>query len=246
MQVSDTPTAARVIRSSQGADDKVSLDVQRDETARVADENDATITRTIDLGIHTGFSAFVRGADSENRLDANDDILDLRDELEAGEYNYLIAYDSSRLARDDFFFVLQYSCILGDVEILFVEDIKLDSLSFRVLRVVEQYVKLQEIKKSREARQRRRDAGGYEGTPPFGTRWDDDRHSIEPDDNFDFALRVLDLKDDGCSHRDVVEAVDGVGSTATVSNILDRRELYAELTAEYHPDTDTAHAGEEA
>jgi DNA invertase Pin-like site-specific DNA recombinase len=219
-------SAVRILRSSQGDENKVSLDVQDDKTVELAEDLDTTIERTIDLGIHTAFSAFVRGTDTDNRIDANPEIQELLEELRTGEYDYLIAYDDSRVARDDFFFILHYACIMGDVEMVFVEDIELDSLEFRVKRVVEQHVKQTEIRKSQEARERRRENGGREGEPPTGLDWDDDHHGWEPDEDFEDVLRVLALKDEGFTHREVVKAVDVVGSTGTVSNILNRRDEY--------------------
>lgn len=219
-------SAVRILRSSQGNEDKVSLDVQDKVTTELADEHNGTINRSIDLGIHTAFSAFVRGPESENRIDNNEEIQELLEELHAGEYDYLFAYDDSRVARDDFFFVLHYACIMGSCEMIFFDDIELNSLEFRVKRVVEQHVKQTEIRKSQEARERRRDNGGREGEPPTGLDWDDQRHGWEPDDDFEDVLRVIALKDAGFTHREVVKAVDAVGSTGTVTNILNRREEY--------------------
>lgn len=219
-------SAVRVLRSSQGEEDKVGLDVQDEETREIADNLDTEITRTIDLGIHTAFSAFVRGPDSDNRIDANEEIQQLIEELHAGEYDYLIAHDDSRIARDDFFFVIHYACIMGGAEMVFSDGIDLDSLEFRVKRVVEQHVKQEEIRKSKKARARRRDNGGREGTPPIGLDWDDDSHSWIPDDNFETVLRAISLKDAGLTHRDVVDEIDIIGSTGTVTNIMDRREDY--------------------
>lgn len=226
-------SAVRILRSSQGDENKIGLEVQDEVTSTLADDLDTTIDRTIDLGIHTAFSAFVRGPDSDNRLDNNEEIQKLIEELHAGEYDYLLAYDDSRVSRDDFFFVIHYACIMGDAEMVFIEDVDLDSLEFRVKRVVEQHVKQTEIKKSREVRERRRNNGGREGTPPTGLDWDDDRHGWEPDDDFEAALRVLVLKDAGYTHREVVAEVDVAGSTGTVTNILNRRDEYEDQMLEH-------------
>lgn len=226
-------SAVRILRSSQGDEDKVSLDVQDEKTAALAEDLDTTIERTTDLGIHTGFSSFVRGPDADNRIDAHPDIQELLEELHTGEHDYVLAYDDSRVARDDFFFVLHYACIMGDATMVFWEDIDLDSLEFRVKRVVEQHVKQTEIQKSQEARERRREDGGREGEPPTGLDWDDDRHGWEPDDDFEDVLRVIALKDAGYTHREVKERVDVVGSTGTITNIMRRREDYEQLMLDH-------------
>lgn len=116
---------------------------------------------------------------------------------------------------------------------VFVEDVDLDSLEFRVKRVVEQHVKQTEVKKSREARRQRREDGGREGTPPTSLEWDDDRHSRVPDDDFEAVLRVRTLKDEGYTHREIVAEVDVAGSTGTVTNILNRRDEYESQMLEH-------------
>jgi hypothetical protein len=226
-------SAVRILRSSQGDENKIGLEVQDEVTTTLADDLDTTIERTIGLGIHTAFSAFVRGPEADNRLDNNDEIQELIEELHAGKYDYLLAYDDSRVSRDDFFFVIHYACVMGNTEMVFAEDVDLDSLEFRVKRVVEQHVKQQEIKKSREVRRRRRENGGQEGTPPTGLEWDDDRHGWEPSDDFEAVLRALALKDEGYTHREIVAEIDVVSSTGTVSNIVDRRGEYEDQMLEH-------------
>lgn len=71
--------------------------------------------------------------------------------------------------------------------------------------------------------------------------WDDDRHGWEPDDDFEDVLRVLALKDAGYTHRGVVDEVDVVGSTGTVTNILNRRDEYEDQMLEHgyvYPDVE--------
>lgn len=219
-------TAAAVYRSSQGDEKKVSLDVQRAKGPELSNQLGADLTREVDLGIHTGFSAFTKGIDTEDRIDNHPEIQELLEEIRASKYDYLLAYDDSRLARDDFFFVIHYACIEGDCVMTFSDDIDLDSLEFRVRRVVEQHVKLAEIRKSREARKLRRENGGREGTPPVGLRWDDQRHGWEPDNKFEDVLEVIAMKDAGATHREVVAGSSVVSSTGTVSKIIDRRDEY--------------------
>lgn len=108
-------------------------------------------------------------------------------------------------------------------------------------RDVEQYVKQTETRKSKEARERRRRDGVREGEPPTGLDWDIDRLGWEPADDFEGVLRELALKDAGYTHREVVEAVDVVGSTGTVSNILNRRDEYEDQMLEHgyvYPDVE--------
>jgi len=223
--------AVVVIRRSEGDDDAVGLQQQRERVPEMAadlvggEEN----VHVIDLGIHTGFSIHVRDPKDE-RIDDNQQVLEMIDDLRAGRYDYVCAWDDTRLARDEFFSEIKRAVRLGDAEFAFIEEVQdVDSLTFGVTRRVEQDVKEREIRKSKQARRRRREQGGYEGPPPLGTKWDDDRFSIEPDDQFDDVLEVLEMKDNGATHRQVVDAVDAINSTGTVTNVLERRELYEDL-----------------
>lgn len=234
--------ALRFIRSSQGNSDKISLSLQRETTAAVAEDLDYTPDQIddVDLNIHTGFSRHTRGTDANDRLDAHPEVQTAIERLRDGLYDHVIAYDDSRICRDDYYFVIKDAAIQGDAEFVFVDDIDTDDLAFRVKRVVEMWVKLQEIRKSKAARAERRNDGGREGTPPTGLDWDDNRHRWEPDENFNDVLRVIALKDAGFTHRKVLDEVEIVNSPGTVSNILDRRDEYEDQMLEHgytYPDT---------
>ncbi|MFA9517294.1 resolvase [Halopenitus sp. H-Gu1] len=187
----------------------------------------------VDLGIHTGFSRHTRGIESDNRLDANPEVQAAIERLRDGKYDHVFAFDDTRICRDDYYFVIKDAAIKGSAEFVFADDIDSESLAFRVKRVVEMWVKLQEISKSKEARAERRENGGREGESPTGLDWDDERLGWEPDEDFEGVLRVLAMKDSGYTHREVVEAVDVVGSTGTVSNILNRRDEYEQQMIEH-------------
>ncbi|MFW5916902.1 MAG: hypothetical protein ACOCRD_00675 [Halorubrum sp.] len=97
--------AAAFVRKSQGGDDDVSLSIQRDEVPALA-ETLADEVVTVDLGVHTGFSIHMKDADDE-RIDAHSEVRRLLDDLRAGEYTHLVAYDDTRLARDQFYWELK-------------------------------------------------------------------------------------------------------------------------------------------
>jgi len=227
--------ALRFIRSSQGDSDKVSLSLQRETTDELLDElgYDEDNVDDVDLGIHTGFSRHTKDIDDDNRLDNHPEVEAAVERLKDGVYDHVIAYDDTRICRDDYYFVIKDAAIQGGTEFKFTDNIDTESLAFRVKRVVEMWIKLQEIRKSKAARKRRRENGGREGTPPTGLDWDDDRHGWVPDDDFEAVLRVLALKDAGYTHREVVAEVDVAGSTGTVSNIIERREEYEEQMLEH-------------
>lgn len=127
---------ATLVRQSQGSEDSISLELQREQTdARAVELGDADPHR-VDLGVHTGFSIFVKHEDQE-RIDSNDDVLALLDRLAGGDYDYLVDHDDTRLARDQFYWVLVWHARRGGSEVEFIQDVLSDDLTFRVSRVVE-------------------------------------------------------------------------------------------------------------
>ncbi|WP_226008056.1 recombinase family protein [Natrinema salinisoli] len=219
--------AAAFIRKSQGSDDDVSLELQRKRVPelaeRLADEVDV-----IDLGVHTGFSVHMKGA-TEERIDANPEVETLLETLHGGEYDYLVAWDDTRLARDQFYWELKRAAVLGDCLFEFVEDPPEDELTFRVQRAVESDVKRREIKKSQAAMDAREQRGDDHGRPPFGLCYDEDGRRWIPDresGEFATALEVIRLRETGRSWRDIGDET-GV-NRSTARGIYNRRDRYLE------------------
>ncbi|WP_436343127.1 recombinase family protein [Natronorubrum sp. FCH18a] len=219
--------AAAFLRKSQGSDDDVSLELQRERVPelaeRLADEVDV-----IDLGVHTGFSVHMKAV-NEERIDANPEVETLLEALRGGKYDYLVAWDDTRLARDQFYWELKRAAVLGDCLLEFVEDLPEDELTFRVQRAVESDVKRREIEKSQAAMDAREQRGDDHGRPPFGLCYDDegrrwvaDRESGE----FATALEVIRLRKANCSWRGIAEET-GV-NRSTARGIYDRRDRYLE------------------
>lgn len=224
--------AAAFIRKSKGSDDDIGLKVQRDgvvDTSHdMADEVDV-----YDLGIHTGFSIHSRARDDE-RIDANPKVDELLERIRDGEYDYLVAWDDRRIARDEFFATVERACLLNDTEIVYVEeDIDTDTMSHDVRRAVEKRIKQEEVQKAVNAIRERVKNGHFQGRPPFGFTLDDHGQHLVPDDKFDTAIRVLELRNQGASYRDIADET-GV-SRGTIGRIFDRRDLY-----ESHTNTDDA------
>lgn len=222
--------AAVFIRKSQGDEDDVSLRLQRDRVSDLAG-NLGDDVEVIDLGIHTGFSIHMR-PESGIRIDTNDDVLALLEDLRAGEYDYLCAWDDTRLARDQFFWELKRAALLGNCELKFVEEPPEDQLTFRVQRAVESDVKRREIQKSKAALEKREQQGHDQGRPPFGLTYNDAGERWVPDrtsenggrSEFRKALDVIEKRENGLSWRDVAEAT-GVNKN-TARRIWERRERY--------------------
>lgn len=222
--------AAAFIRKSQGDEDDVSLKLQRSRVGDLARKL-ADDVKEIDLGVHTGFSIHMR-PNSKDRIDTNDDVLTLLEDLRAGEYEYLCAWDDTRLARDQFYWELKRAALVGGCELAFVKEPPDDELTFRVQRAVESDVKRREIEKSRAALQEREQQGYDQGRPPFGMtydnpgeRWIPDRESKNGErSDFQKALDVVKARENGLSWRDVA-AETGVHKD-TARNIWERRDRY--------------------
>lgn len=220
------------IRKSQGGDDDVSLSIQREEVPALADSL-ADEVITVDLGVHTGFSIHMKDAD-DDRIDAHPKVCQLLDDLRAGKYDHLVAYDDTRLARDQFYWEIKRAAIVGDTEIVFVKEAPDDRLTFRVQRAVESDIKRREIEKSQAALAAREKRGDDQGRPPFGLRYDDDGRQWIADrktGEFATALEVIRLRERGESWRSVADRVSIPRST--VRSVYERRERYlneAEVT----------------
>jgi DNA invertase Pin-like site-specific DNA recombinase len=222
--------AAAFIRKSQGDEDDVSLRLQRDRVGGLA-EDLVDDVEVIDLGVHTGFSIHMR-PESENRIDTNPDVLELLEGLRSGEYDYLCAWDDTRLARDQFYWELKRAAIVGGCELTFVEEPPEDELTFRVQRAVESDVKRREIQKSKAALEEREEQGHDQGRPPFGLTYDDAGERWIPDresesdgqDSFQKALDVIRARENGLSWRDVA-AETGVNKN-TARRVWERKERY--------------------
>ncbi|MDL0134745.1 recombinase family protein [Halobacterium salinarum] len=218
-------SAVAFYRKSQGDEDDVSLQLQRERVGDLADDL-ADDVETIDLGVHTGFSIHTKDA-GEERIDANDDVLGLLEDLRAGEYDYLAAWDDTRLARDQFFWELKRAALVGGCELAFVEEPPEDELTFRVQRAVESDVKRREIEKSRAAMEARAEQGHDQGRPPHGLKYDDAGErwvSDREDGEFRDALDVIELREDGVSWRDIEDETEVSKNTAR--RIWERRDRY--------------------
>lgn len=219
--------ATAFIRKSQGNEDDVSLELQRERVPALGKEL-ATDVDVIDLGVHTGFSIHMRSID-EDRIDSHPDVLDLLEALRAGEYDYLVAWHNTRLTRDQFYWELKRMAVLGECELAFVDEPPEDELTFRVQRAVESDVKRREIEKSQAAMTAREQRADDHGRPPFGLCYDDEGRQWVADREsgvFATALEMIRLRKANCSWREIADET-GV-NRSTARGIYDRRDRYLE------------------
>ncbi|UXF50868.1 MAG: hypothetical protein HQRvContig02_28 [Haloquadratum phage sp.] len=210
------------VRKSKGDDSDVGLQEQRDVVGALANELGDDVV-TLDLGVHTGFSSMTRD-DPAGLLDQNERVTERVDELEAGRFDYLVAYDDRRVCRDEYFSVIQYAATKGDAEIVYVGDVNEDDLTFDLKRRIERDTKEEEIDKSRRAIERRQEHGYDHGRPRFGMTYDDAGQYQIPGEEFDTVLDVFRHDRNDKSRREIAAAVDV--PVATVQRVLDRREWY--------------------
>lgn len=216
------------IRKSDGAEDDIGLQMQRDQlpkaAADLADDYDV-----LDLGVQTGFSTLSRSDDG--MLDDVAEVNDAVEELRAGAYDYLVAVDDRRICRDKYLSVIEHACVQGDCEMVYTsEDVEEDDLAFDIQRRVEQKTKEEEIRKSKAAVEERVARGYWQGRAPYGLEFDENGEYLVPSENYEDVLRVFDLLEAGETYREIEEAV-GV-SRGAISRMKERGREFYEVRAE--------------
>lgn len=218
------------IRKSKGSDDDIGLEDQREMVPTLANELAGNVEK-LDLGVHTGFSSMTRDEPS-GLLDQHNDVLDAVERIRIGEYDYLTAWDDRRICRDEYFTIIEYACKQGDCEIVYVGDVADDDLAFDLKRRIERDTKEEEIRKAKRALRIKKERGDDLGRPRFGYTYNTAKTvQIPDDDEFERALQVIHLRDEGGTYSEIENAT-GV-SQGTIANILSRREEYLTDAADY-------------
>lgn len=219
--------ALYVIRQSQGEDENTaSLREQRQLVPRLARELAGSWDRVdaLDLGVHTGFSIHSREKE-ESRIDANDDVLDAVERVEAGDYSYVVALNDTRIARDDYFSRWKRAARLGDAEFVFYsDDVETGTLSHDIQRKVEEHAKKKEIERAKNAVRARANSGKWNSRAPRGLEFDSDGDYLVPGEDYYACLEVIAARDSGESWRDIEDRTGIPYSTAR--RIYDNRERY--------------------
>ena len=230
----------RVIRQSQGAEDSISLKQQREKTRALAEELDADSLDTVDFGNASGFSLFYKDPDDE-RLDARPEVQEMIEKLRIGRWDYLVAHDDTRIARDEFLSVIRHAALEGGCELRFVADVPDDRLTFRIQRIVASEAKAKEIEKSKAAVEHRRERGYYHGTPPFGLEFDSEgEYLVKDPDEWPTVKRIFELREDGLSYRNISEKVGTISKSGVGKIVRENREMYLKRMDSDHPAVSTA------
>lgn len=212
------------IRKSKGSDDDIGLELQREEVRDLADDL-ADDVDVLDLGVQTGFSTLSR--QDAGMLDDREDVQNIVDDIEAGVYDFLVAFDDRRICRDNYLNVIEHACVQGDCELVFVsDDVADDDLAYDIHRRVERETKQEEIRKSKAAIEERQKRGMWQGAPPFGLQFDENGEYLVPSERYEDALEIFD-RVDGETYGEIADDLDI--STGTITNIRERgREFYEE------------------
>lgn len=211
------------MRKSKGSDDDIGLEDQREKVPALAAEL-AEVVEELDLGVHTGFSSMTRD-EPAGLLDQNEDVKQAVERIRNGEYDYITAWDDRRICRDEYFTIIEYACKQGDCKIVYYGDVADDDLTFDLKRRIERATKEEEIRKAKRALKVKKERGDDFGRPRFGYTYNSSKTEQVPDeDEFERALRVIQLRDEGKTYAAINDKT-GV-SEGTISNILDRRKQY--------------------
>lgn len=106
-----------------------------------------------------------------------------------------------------------------------------DDLTFDLKRRIERDTKEEEIMKAKRAIRKKKERGDDLGRPKFGYTYNTEKTAQVPGDDFQTALRVIQLRDIGATYREI-EDTTGVGQ-GTIANILSRRDEYMADADEY-------------
>jgi DNA invertase Pin-like site-specific DNA recombinase len=219
-----TSKAVGYTRLSQSSD--TSIEDQKAAIAEYCDQLGLELLRIYDDG--EGSSGF----DTERPEYAK-----VRELMRDGEVGAVVVRDRSRLGRD------------FDERMQFVLDLRRTNVSLHASREGEvdlndPYAVVMEsmraatddagarenIEKAKKKVAERVENGYYQGRPPFGTRFSEDKTRLVPDEGFETVVEVLDMLDGGMTYRSINEDT-GV-SLGSIKRIKDRRDMYEEMMEE--------------
>lgn len=239
MMTSESIRVLMWTRKSKGSEDDIGYEEQVEKVRELARSltGEEHIDH-LDLGVRTGFSRLSE-REVNNPLDQDERVQDALDRIRAGEYDLIAAFDDRRVSRDGFIHTIKLAMKDGDAQFAFKADVAEDDLTYDIQRRVERHTKEEEIRKAIDALRRRREKGYDEGRPRWGTTYDDNNAFLVPGENFEDVLRAIAMRevvDEGGNHvhsyRNILDATT-IGSTGTLTSILNRRDWYLALAQEH-------------
>ena len=217
------------VRLSQEGRD-ASIDQQKKQIRECANQNELTLETTRNDGENTsGFNGDREGYQQ------------LRNAVSRGKVDAIISRDRARLSRD-FDDRLSLLTELRENEVswyvieaggkLGLQDVQQAGLEC-IHAAMDHIKKMAEIERSKAAMEERRQDGCYQGSPPLGLRFAEDKCHLEKHpEQWDTVEQVIEQRKAGVSMTTIAEEFDV--STATVSRIGSRGiDWYAQKLAEY-------------
>lgn len=222
---------------------KQSIADQKNAIRGCCEQNDLTLVDILDDG------KYQSGYSTEER----DEYRRLKSLIESDEVDAVVVRGTERLGRDwdeRMMFIIMcrrngvalHNTERGEVDI---EDVRMASVEgFEAANDDAGMRKY--IERANRAKAKKRARGDYDGDVPMGTRYTEDKKSLEANAEFDTVMAVLNAKDEGDTHRDVANEY-GV-SIGAVTKLLNRRRVYEHIDTHgtWRPaDTDGAERDEE-
>lgn len=212
----DAPTIGYV-RLSQESDRSIAA--QKRDIRDYCADRDLELARILNEG--TGTSGFNETREKYDELQCL---------VREGNVSTVVVRDLSRLSRDQNDRIrLLLSLDERGVDLHSVERGLVDTSDYNLaieaaMAASDDVGKRKEIERAKQETERRLEKGYYQGRPPYGLTFDDAGERLVPGEQFDIAVRVLELRDAGHSYREIADELDPAKST--VGRILDRREQY--------------------
>lgn len=218
------------IRKSEGDDNDIGLQLQREKLPQQAEEI-ADDYDVLDLGIHTGYSRLSKSTlpNKDQFIDQHPEVQDAINRIEDGEYDAIVAWDDTRISRDGFLEKIRMAAVVGDAEIQYAGEVAEEGMARDINRAVERHVKLQEARKAIEAKNEREDRGLPDGRPPHGLRYNADSTELVPDpEEIEDVEDVFQMRESGASWREIGEET-GVSKDTARRIYVENRDQYSKF-----------------
>lgn len=214
-------TAIGYTRLSQDSD--ASIDRQKDHIREYAAERDFDLETILNDGERSsGFD------------DSREQYQLLRDRVSAGSVDAIIVNDKRRLARDfDATMRLVLDLRESNVDAHTYDEGRLDlsdpmQAAIEVVQAASEHeAKLKEINRSKEAVQERIENGCYQGTPPIGLEFADDKCHLQKSDRWDDLEQAFALFENSDNTLAEISEETGFG-ISTLSRMRSRGRSYYE------------------
>jgi len=214
-----TSTARIYVRLSDHSNR--SIDGQIEDCREYADQQDLTVDHIYNEG--QGES----GWDSDRER-----YQDMLEDAENGEFDALIIRRGNRVGRDKrerirrFFDLDEWGVELHTLKRGYIDPEDPSDFLMEVFTAMnDDHGKRDEVELLEAEMQKRKDKGWYIGEPPTGLEYNDKKqHLVADEDVIEDVMQVCELRDDGCTYRDIAENVPW--SLPTISKIVKRREKY--------------------